>query len=199
MIILGLTGSIGMGKSATAQMFRDEGVRVYDADAAVHEIYNVGGSAVGPIGSAFPGTVKDNKVDRAALRDIVLNDAEALKRLEALVHPLVAETQAKARAEARSADADILVLDIPLLFETGGDQRVDYTLVVTTTAEEQRDRVMSRPGMTEANFTAILAKQTPDHEKRARADFVINTRIDHDYARDQVRALIAALRRQKEG
>lgn len=199
MIILGLTGSIGMGKSATAQMFRDEGIPVYDADAAVHEIYDVGGSAVEPIGSAFPGTVKDGKVDRSALREIVLNDAEALKRLESLVHPLVAETQARARADAVSSGADILVLDIPLLFETGGDQRVDYTVVVTTSAVEQRNRVMARPGMTETAFEAILAKQTPDKEKRGQADFVINTRIDHTYARDQVRALIAALRRQNEG
>ena len=196
MIILGLTGSIGMGKSATAQLFRDEGVPVYDADAAVHEIYEPGGSAVEPVGAEFPGVVVNGRVDRSALRHAVLNDAAALKRLEAIVHPLVGETQMKFRAEAKDSGADIALLDIPLLFETGGDKRVDYIAVVTAPAEVQRERVMAREGMTEATFEAILSKQVPDAEKRARADFIINTRIDIDYARDQVRALIAALRRK---
>ncbi|MAI91023.1 dephospho-CoA kinase [Ponticaulis sp.] len=196
MIILGLTGSIGMGKSATAQLFRDEGVPVYDADAAVHEIYEPGGSAVEPVGAEFPGVVINGRVDRSALRHAVLNDAAALKRLEAIVHPLVGETQMKFRAEAKDSGADIALLDIPLLFETSGDKRVDYIAVVTAPADVQRERVMAREGMTEATFEAILSKQVPDAEKRARADFIINTRIDIDYARDQVRALIAALRRK---
>lgn len=195
MIILGLTGSIGMGKSATAEMFRAEGVPVYDADAAVHEIYDTDGAAVEPVGEAFPGVVKDGKVDRAELRKRVLNDVDALKKLESIVHPLVAHTQQKARDEAHAEDAHILVLDIPLLFETGGDKRVDFTVIVTAPYEIQRSRVLARPGMTEEHFEAILAKQMPDAEKRARADFIINTRIDLDYARDQVRGLIAALKR----
>ena len=195
MITLGLTGSIGMGKSATAEMFRAEGVPVYDADAAVHEIYDVGGYAVEPIGKAFPGVISDGRVDRAELRKHVLNDSDQLRKLESIVHPLVAETQKKAREKALSDGAHLLVLDIPLLFETGGDKRVDFTAVVTAPFEIQRSRVLARPGMTDATFEAILAKQIPDSEKRARADFIINTRIDLDYAQDQVRALIAALGR----
>tara|TARA_B100000678_G_scaffold291616_1_gene309817 strand:+ start:49 stop:648 length:600 start_codon:yes stop_codon:yes gene_type:complete len=198
MITLGMTGSIGMGKSATAEIFREEGIPVYDADAAVHEIYEKGGSGVGPVGEAFPGVVVDGRIDRDALRKIVIHDAEALKKLEKIVHPLVGERQQEIRTEAEAAGADILLLDIPLLFETGGDKQVDFTLVVTAPYEVQRDRVLSRPGMTEESFEALLAKQLPDSEKRARADFVINTRIDLDYARDQVRALIAALRRLKQ-
>lgn len=195
MITLGLTGSIGMGKSATAEMFRVEGVPVYDADAAVHEIYDVGGYAVEPIGKAFPGVISEGKVDRAELRKHVLNDSDQLRKLESIVHPLVAETQKKVREKALSDGAHLLVLDIPLLFETGGDKRVDFTAVVTAPFEIQRSRVLARPGMTDATFEAILAKQIPDSEKRARADFIINTRIDLDYAQDQVRALIAALGR----
>ena len=195
MITLGLTGSIGMGKSATAEMFRAEGVPVYDADAAVHEIYDVGGYAVEPIGKAFPGVISDGRVDRAELRKHVLNDSDQLRKLESIVHPLVAETQKKAREKALSDGAHLLVLDIPLLFETGGDKRVDFTAVVTAPFEIQRSRVLARRGMTDATFEAILAKQIPDSEKRARADFIINTRIDLDYAQDQVRALIAALGR----
>ena len=195
MIILGLTGSIGMGKSATAGMFRDAGLPVYDADAAVHEIYEVGGTAVEPIGRVFPDAIIDGRVDRNILRGLVLNDAAAMKTLESIVHPLVGETQIRFRKEAIEQDADIAVLDIPLLFETGGDARVDYVAVVTTTPEEQKQRVLERPGMTEDAFNAILAKQTPDAEKRKRADFIINTRIDLTYAREQVHALISALRR----
>jgi dephospho-CoA kinase len=194
-ITLGLTGSIGMGKSATAGMFREAGLPVYDADAAVHEIYQRGGSAVEPLDAAFPGVVVDQRVDRALLRDRVLGDSAAMKKLEQIVHPLVGETQIRFRAEALDSGADIAVLDIPLLFETGGDARVDYTVVVTTSADEQRQRVLARPGMTEAAFEAICAKQMPDAEKRKRADFIINTRIDLTYARHQVEAMIAALRR----
>lgn len=199
LITLGLTGSIGMGKSATASMFRDAGLPVYDADAAVHEIYDTGGSAVEPLRALFPDAIVDDKVDRIRLRDYVLNDAVAMKSLEETVHPLIAETQLRFRKKAAEDKADIIVLDIPLLFETGGDKRVDYTAVVTTTADEQKSRVLARPGMTEEAFKAILTKQLPDAEKRARADFVINTRIDFAYARDQVNALIKALRRLNEG
>ena len=198
MIVLGLTGSIGMGKSATAALFRELNIPVYDADAAVHEIYEPGGLAVGPVGDAFPGVIKDGRVDRTALRDRVLNDKEALKHLESIVHPLVGQTQINFRAEAEAAGAHIVVLDIPLLFETGGDKRVDYIVVVTAPSETQRQRVLSRPGMTEESFQAILEKQTPDAEKRARADFIINTRIDIDYAREQVTALVSAMKRMIE-
>lgn len=196
MIKLGLTGSIGMGKSATASMFREQGIPVYDADAAVHAIYDIGGSAVEPIEAAFPGVTKEGRVDRDALRARVLNDKEALKNLELIVHPLVGEVQRDFLEKAQANGAWLIVLDIPLLFETGGDARVDIVAVVSTTADEQRTRVLARPGMTEDTFEAILAKQVPDAEKRAKADFVINTRIDLDYAREQVAALIAALNRQ---
>lgn len=178
-------------------MFRDAGLPVYDADAAVHEIYEVGGSAVAPIGEVFPDAIVDGRVDRNILRGLVLNDAAAMKKLETIVHPLVGETQIKFRKDAIEQGADIVILDIPLLFETGGDARVDYVAVVTTTPEEQKQRVLARPGMTEDAFNAILTKQTPDAEKRKRADFVINTRIDLTYAREQVHALISALRRMK--
>ena len=178
MIILGLTGSIGMGKSATAGLFRDAGLPVYDADAAVHEIYEVGGSAVEPVGELFPGVVKDGRIDRAALREQVINHPEALKRLEQTVHPLVGESQMKFRQSALASGSDIAVLDIPLLFETGGDARVDHVVVVTAHPDEQRKRVLGRPGMTEDTFKVILGKQMPDAEKRARADFIINTRLD---------------------
>ena len=195
MLILGLTGSIGMGKSATAAMFRDAGIPVYDADAAVHEIYEPGGAAVEPLEEFFPEVVINGRIDRAKLRDRVINDTSAMKLLEETVHPLVGETQIKFRKQAEADGADMVVLDIPLLFETGGEARVDYTIVVTTTAEEQKERVLDREGMTEEVFNHILTKQTPDAEKRKRADFIINTRIDHAYAEAQVRALIDALRR----
>ncbi len=195
MITLGLTGSIGMGKSATAAMFRDAGLPVYDADAAVHQIYEPGGSAVEPLNQAFPGVVTDGRVDRTKLRERVLNNPDAMKTLEQIVHPLVGETQIEFRKSAIESGSDMMVLDIPLLFETGGDKRVDFTIVVTTTPDEQKMRVLARPGMTEADFEAILAKQMPDSEKRKRADFIINTRIDLEYARAQVDALIAGLRR----
>ncbi|MDF1679878.1 dephospho-CoA kinase [Ponticaulis sp.] len=196
MIYLGLTGSIGMGKSATAQLFRDEGVPVYDADAAVHRIYEPGGSAVEAIAVEFPHAIEDGRVNRAALREIVIDDADLLKKLESIVHPLVGETQQEFRKHAEDSGADIAVLDIPLLFETGGNERVDYVAVVTAPADIQRQRVMAREGMTEAILEAILAKQTPDAEKRARADFIINTVIDIDYAREQVRSLLSAIRRK---
>jgi len=194
MIILGLTGSIGMGKSATAQMFRETGAPVYDADAAVHAIYAPGGAAVGPLSEAFPGcTGEDGGIDRAALRSQVVGDAEAMRRLEAIVHPLVGQSQATFRQEALASGAACAVLDIPLLFETGGDQRCDYVCVVSAPAEVQRERVLARGTMSEADFDAIVAKQTPDAEKRARADFIINTSFGFDFARAHVQAIMALM------
>lgn len=195
MIVLGLTGSIGMGKSSTSSMFYELGIPVYDADAAVHQIYDVGGSAVRPVQELFPDVVVENRIDRNRLREIVLNNSQNLVQLERIVHPLVRDTQLAFRAQCEKDGADIVVLDIPLLFETGGDKNVDHIIVVTTTAEEQRNRVLARPGMTEEAFKVILSKQIPDTEKRKRADFIINARIDFDYTREQVKALISALRR----
>ena len=175
MIVLGLTGSIGMGKTETAKAFARLGAAVYDADAAVHALYAPGGAAVEPIAKLFPEAVRDGAVDRAALGAIVLSDADKLKRLEAVVHPLVREAQTQFLQDSAAAGAALVVLDIPLLFETGGDAKVDKTLVVTAPAEVQRARVLARPGMTEEKFNAIRAKQMPEDEKRARADFIIET------------------------
>lgn len=198
MIILGLTGSIGMGKSATAALFREEGVPVYDADAAVHSLYAEGGAAVAPLEDAFPGVTEGGAVDRSKLRERVLNDAAAMKRLEAIVHPLAGEAQLDFRRKAKAEGASFGVLDIPLLFETGGDTRCDYTLVVTAPADVQRARVLARPGMTAEAFEAILSRQMPDAEKRARADFVLSTAHGFDFARDQVRAIVRLMIRIAE-
>ena len=191
MIILGLTGSIGMGKSTTAKMFADAGVPVSDADRMVHALY--AGAAVTPIEKAFPGTVSDGVVDRDKLAATVLGDPARLRELEAIVHPLVrAETDAFVERH-RQAGAPLIVLDIPLLFETGGMDRVDRILVVTAPTDVQRERVLSRPGMTEEKFEAILAKQVPDAEKRRRADFVIDTSRGMDAAREDVLRIVAEL------
>ncbi|ACA15565.1 dephospho-CoA kinase [Methylobacterium sp. 4-46] len=191
--ILGLTGSIGMGKSATAAMFRARGVPVHDADACVHALYGPGGEAAARIGEAFPGTLAaDGAVDRARLRAAVLDRPDRLGRLERLVHPLVRE--AEAAFLAAHAGADLVVLDVPLLFETGGEARCDAVAVVTAPAEVQRARVLARPGMTEATFAAILGKQMPDAEKRRRADALIETGEGFPRAQAQVDALIAAVR-----
>ncbi|MBT9444519.1 MAG: dephospho-CoA kinase [Hyphomonadaceae bacterium] len=195
MKLIGLTGSIGMGKSATAQMFREEGVRVYDADAAVHAIYGKGGAAVEPVGAAFPGVVVDGAINRDLLSKAVLNDAEALKKLESIVHPLVGAAQLDFLVASREAGADLVVLDIPLLFEKGGDRRVDIVVVVSAPADVQRARVLDRPGMTAEKFEAILAKQSPDAEKRARAHHVIDTGQGFEHARAQVRAVLDAIRK----
>ena len=192
MIVLGLTGSIGMGKSTTAQMFADEGVPVYDADAAVHALYAPGGAAVAPIEAAFPGVTGPNGVDRAELSHRVVGKPDELKRLEAIVHPLVAQSRGAFFEQAR--DADIVVLDIPLLFETGGHTNVDAVVVVTAPPEMQRERVLARPGMSPERLDAILAQQMADAEKRARAHFVVDTGQGFDHARDQVRAILATLR-----
>ena len=192
MIVLALTGSIGMGKSTTATMFREAGVPVYDADAAVHALYE--GEAAQAIGALFPGTVENGRVDRARLGAIVLADPEALRRLEALVHPLVRRAEERVLAEAGKAGAELVVLDIPLLYETGGERRVDGVVVVTCDPAEQRRRVLSRPGMTGEKFEAILARQVPDAHKRARADFVIDTGLGMDSAREAVNAIVARIR-----
>ncbi len=191
-IVLGLTGSIGMGKSATAKMFEQAGVPVHDSDAAVHALYGPGGRAARAIGEAFPGVLDaDGAVDRARLREAVLGDKAAMARLEALVHPLVQE---ESRAFlARNSKAPLVVLDIPLLFETGAEARCHAVLVVTAPPAVQRERVLARPGMNEAALQGILAKQMPDAEKRSRADFVIDTSRGFDHARAKVTALIAQL------
>ena len=203
MIVLGLTGSIGMGKSTTAAMFEALGVPVYDADAAVHALYAAGGGAAAAVAAAFPGvTGPDGGVDRAALGARVVGDPEALRRLEAVVHPLVGAHRAAFFAEV--ADAEVAVVDTPLLFETGGERSVDAVAVVSAPADVQRARVLARPGMTAAKLAAILARQTPDADKRARADFVIDTGRGLDAARAQVADVLAALKtlsrsREREG
>jgi dephospho-CoA kinase len=194
MILIGLTGSIGMGKSTTAAMFREAGVPVYDADAAVADLYARGGAAVGPVGEAFPGVVKHGAIDREALRQAVLGKPEALKRLNAIVHPLVGRDRVGFFADAEAKGADMVVLDIPLLFETGGHANVDAVVVVSAPAEMQRERVLARPGMTPERLDAILAQQMADAEKRARAHFVVDTSKGLEPARRQVAEIIAVMR-----
>lgn len=192
---LGLTGSIGMGKSAVARMFREAGLPVWDADAAVHEIYGPGGAAVEPVRQRFPEAVVGGAVDRERLsREVVGNDA-AILDLERIVHPLVGEHRTRFLVEAEQAGADIVVVDVPLLYETGGEGRVDAVVVVSARAEQQRERVLARAGMSERKFEAILARQVPDEEKRARADYVIDTSVTLRETEQQVRELIAAIRR----
>lgn len=190
MIVLGLTGSIGMGKSTTTAMFADLGAVVWNADDAVHRLYAPGGAAVGPVGEAFPGVVVDGAVDRARLARALGQDAEAFRRLETIVHPLVARGRLADLEVARAAGTKLAVLDIPLLFETGGDAAVDAVVVVTAPPEVQAERVLARPGMTRERLAAILARQLPDAEKRARADFVIDTGRGLEAARADVRAVV---------
>ncbi|MBF9035947.1 dephospho-CoA kinase [Rhodobacterales bacterium HKCCE2091] len=190
MKLLGLTGSIGMGKSTTAGFFRDAGVPVWDADAAVHRLYAPGGAAVEPVAALCPAALKDGGIDRAALKDWIAGDPTALSRLESVVHPLVSADRRQFMAE--HADAPLVVLDIPLLFETGNPADFDAILVVSVDSAEQRRRVLSRPGMTEAQFDAILSRQMPDAEKRARANHVVETRSLEQTRRD-VETLIADL------
>ena len=194
MILIGLTGSIGMGKSTTAAMFRAAGVPVYDADAAVHDLYDTGGAAVGPVGEAFPGVVKDGRVDREALRQAVLGNPEALRRLNAIVHPLVGRDRVGFFEKAEAEGVDLVALDIPLLFETGGHAGVDAIVVASAPAEMQRERVLARPGMTPDRLDAILAQQLADADKRARAHFVVDTSRGLESARAQVAEIIAAVR-----
>lgn len=194
MITVGLTGSIGMGKSTTAAMFAAEGVPVYDADAEVHALYARGGAAVEPLEAAFPGVVVDGAVDRDKLSRHVVGKPDELKRLEAIVHPLVGESRVGFFQKAVADGADIVILDIPLLFETGGEKRMDAVVVVSAPADLQRRRVLARPGMDEAKLDAILARQMADAEKRARAHFVIDTGQGLDHARTQVRDVLKRLR-----
>lgn len=194
MITVGLTGSIGMGKSTTAAMFADAGIPVYDADAAVAQLYAQGGAAVAPLEAAFPGVTKDGAVDREALRQRVLGDPEAMQRLNGIVHPLVGRGRAGFFERAAAQGADMVVLDIPLLFETGGDRNVDAVVVVSAPPEVQRERVLARAGMSPQRLEAILAQQLPDPEKRARADFVVDTSQGLEAARRQVFQVIEALR-----
>jgi dephospho-CoA kinase len=191
MFILGLTGSLAMGKSATAKMFADEGVPVHDADAVVHRLYE--GEATAAIEAAFPGTTANGKVDRDKLSKAVVGDAAAIKRLEAIVHPMVGTAAAKFLAEAERSGAPVAVVDIPLLFETGGDRKCDAVVVVSAPGAVQRRRALERPGMTEDKLAALLAKQMPDAEKRRRADFVVDTSQGFDHARAQVRDILRAV------
>jgi len=193
-LMIGLTGSIGMGKSETAKMFARLGIPVYDADAVVHRLYEAGGAAVPEIAKLFPDSVKDGRVDRAVLSRHVTADKEAFHKLEQLVHPLVGREQRTFLEDARAKGADLVVLDIPLLFEGGGHARVDAVVVVSAPAHIQRARVLARPGMTEDKLDHILARQMPDAEKRAKAHFVVETDKGLEHAFEQVKSLVAELR-----
>jgi dephospho-CoA kinase len=189
--VLCLTGSLGMGKSTAARFFADAGVPVHDSDAAVHALYE--GEAVAAIQQAFPGSTSGGKVDRTKLAAMVLNDSGALAKLEAIVHPLVSASTDKFLADAQARGSEVVVLDVPLLFEANLECRCDAVVVVSAPAEIQRHRALKRPGMTEEKFAAILVKQLPDAEKRRRADFVLDSSRDFDYARAQVRDILSAV------
>ena len=188
MIILGLTGSIGMGKSTTAKLFAEAGVPVYDADAAVHGLYE--GEAAAAIEAAFPGTTVEGKVDRARLSSRVVHDPAAMKRLEGIVHPMLGASRQKFLDEAERSGARVAVVDVPLLYETGGEKRVDAVVVVTTTPEIQRERILGRENMSNEKLDAILARQLPDPEKRARADFIVDTSHGLDPVRARIRDIL---------
>jgi dephospho-CoA kinase len=188
MFLLGLTGSVAMGKSTTARFFAEEGVPVHDADAVVHRVYE--NEAVPLIEAAFPGTTADGKVDRVKLGSRVMGDLSALRQLEAIVHPLVWDAEQRFLAEAEAKGVPVVLLDIPLLFETGGEARVDAVVVATAPADVQRARVLERPGMTEQRLQAMLARQLPDSEKRRRADFIVDTSRGFDDARAQVQEIL---------
>ena len=189
MLILGLTGSIGMGKSTTAKLFAEAGVPVYDADATVHRLYE--GEAAPAIEAAFPGTTTDGKVDRSKLSARVVHDPAAMKQLEQIVHPMLGASRQKFMDDAERSGAPIAVVDVPLLFETGGEKRVDAVVVVTTTPETQRQRILARDNMTGEKLEAILARQLPDAEKRKRADFVVDTSHGLDPVRARIRDILA--------
>jgi dephospho-CoA kinase len=189
MIVLGLTGSIGMGKSTTANLFAEAGVPVYDADAAVHRLYE--GEAVAAIEAAFPGTTENGKVDRNKLSARVVHDPAAMQQLEQIVHPMLGASRQKFLQEAEQSGAPVAVVDVPLLFETGGEKRVDAVVVVTTTPEVQRERILARPNMTEDKLAGILARQMPDAEKRKRAHFVVDTSHGLDPVRARIRDILA--------
>jgi dephospho-CoA kinase len=194
MIVIGLTGGIGMGKSTATATLRRLGVPVFDADAAVHRLQARGGRAVAPIAAAFPGSVRDGAVDREALRRAVLGNPTALKRLEAIVWPLVRDAERRFLARARRAGRRLVALDVPLLFENGGERRVDQVIVVSAPAAVQRARVLRRPGMTAERFAAIHARQMPDGEKRKRADHVVQTGISRHFAQNAIRRIVRKLR-----
>jgi dephospho-CoA kinase len=193
MIVIGLTGSIGMGKSTTARMFADEGAWVWNADDAVHRLYARGGAAVEPVGKAFPGVVVDGAVDRDRLAAALGRDDDAFRRLERIVHPLVAAGRVEDLARAEADGVRLAVLDIPLLFETGADAAFDAVVVVTADPDIQAERVLARTGMTRERFEAVLARQTPDAEKRRRADFLVDTGRGLEAARAQVQDVIATV------
>jgi dephospho-CoA kinase len=197
MRVLGLTGSIGMGKSTTAQLFAEAGVPVYDADAAVHRLYE--GEAAPAIEAAFPGTTTDGKVDRNRLSARVVLDPAAMKRLEEIVHPMLGASRHKFLQDAEQSGAPVAVIDIPLLFETGGEKRVDAVVVVTTTPELQRERILARPNMTGEKLAAILARQMPDAEKRKRAHFVVDTSHGLDPVRARIRDILAEAAKMSPG
>ena len=188
MFVLGLTGSLGMGKSTTAKFFAEEGIPVHDADATVHRLYE--GEAVAAIEAAFPGTTVNGRVDRTRLAKCAIDDPVAMRRLEAIVHPMVQAAEERFLAEAEQNHAAVVVLDIPLLFETSGEKRCDAVVVASAPADVQRVRILERPDMTEQKFAAILARQMPDAEKRRRADFVVDTSMGFDQARAQVRDIL---------
>jgi dephospho-CoA kinase len=196
MLLAGLTGSIGMGKSETAKMFAALGVPVYDADAAVHALYDRGGRAVPVVEAAFPGAVVDGKVDRAKLGAATLGNPEAIKKLNSIIHPLVGEAQVKFLHDAEAAGAKVVVLDVPLLYETGGETRVDAVIVVSAPAHVQRERVLARPGMSPEKFESILKLQTADEIKRAKAHYVIDTSLGLDHARERVAYILEDLKRR---
>ena len=189
MIVLGLTGSIGMGKSTTAKLFAEAGAPVYDADAVVHSLYE--GEAAPAIEAAFPGTTVNGKVDRNKLSARVVHDPKAIRRLEEIVHPMLGASRQQFLQAAEQSGAPVAVIDVPLLFETGGEKRVDAVVVVTTTPEIQRDRILARPNMTGEKLDAILARQMPDAEKRRRANFVVDTSYGLEPVRAQIRDILA--------
>ena len=191
MIVIGLTGSIGMGKSTTATLFKSAGAPVHDSDAAVHAFY--AGSGVPVIEAAFPGVIVDGRVDRTLLSARLVNDPAAMRRLEAIVHPVVGEARERFLRGSRAAGAPVVVMDIPLLFEIGGDSHVDVIVVVSASADAQRERVLARPGMNPEKFERILARQTPDAEKRRRAHFVIDTGRGVEAARRRVDDILKAV------
>lgn len=196
MLVVGLTGSIAMGKSETARMFARLGYPVFDADAVVHRLYDTGGAAAPLIAQEFPSAVSDDKVDRPLLAELVTGKPEALARLETIVHPLVRREQHKFLEAARTAGHSVAVLDIPLLFETGRDKDVDVVVVASAPEDVQKARMLDRPGMTQEKLSAILARQLPDSEKRRRADFVVDTSKGLDVAFEQVRAIADQLKRE---
>lgn len=196
MVVLGLTGSVGMGKSTAARMLRRLRVPVYDADAEVHRLLGPGGGGVAPVGAAFPAARRGDRIDRAALGRLVFGDAAALKRLEAILHPRVRTAQRRFLAACRRRRVPVAVLDIPLLFETGGERRCDGVIVVSAPRSLQRSRVLRRPGMTEARLAAVLAQQMPDAEKRRRARWVVPTGLGQAFTLRRLKTILRAVRRK---